>query len=73
MSSSEWPSAAIPRWSSSNEVPEFGPGVHQRQRLVLDQVDVHPADGERGGNREPVDAGGGGGRVRGRSGHVVTV
>ena len=56
MSSSEWPSSAMPRCSSSNEVPEFGPGVDQRQRLVLDQVDVHAPDRERRGDREPVDA-----------------
>ena len=33
-----------------------GPGVDERQRLVLDQVAVDPPDGERSGDREPVDA-----------------
>ena len=43
-----------------------GARVHQRQRLVLDQVDVHAADGERGGDRHAVHARrrGGGERVR---------
>ena len=54
-----------PRWSSSNDVPEFGPGVDQRQRLVLDQVDVHPPDRERRRDGEAVDAG------RGRRGEGV--
>ena len=35
------------------------PGVHQRERLVLDQVDVHSPDRERRGDGEAVDAGGG--------------
>ena len=34
-----------------------GPGVHQRERRVVDQVDVDPPDGEGGGDGEPVDAG----------------
>ena len=56
MSSSEWPSAARPLVSSSNEVAEFGPGVDERERLVLDQVDVHPPDRERRRDRvDPVD------------------
>ena len=61
MSSSEWPSPAMPRCSSSNDVPELGPGVDQRQRLVLDQVDVHAPDRERRRDGEPVDARRGGG------------
>ena len=43
-------------------------GVDQRQRLVLDQVDVHAPDGERRGDRQPVDAGRGG-RGEGVVGH----
>ena len=34
-----------------------GPGVDQRQRLVLDQVAVDPADKERRGDGEPADPG----------------
>jgi len=33
------------------------PRVHERQRVVVDQVHVHPADGERGWDGEAVDAG----------------
>ena len=41
--------------SASSALPEFGPGVDQRQRVVLDQVAVDPAHGERRGDREAVD------------------
>ena len=40
------------------------PGVHEGERIVLDQVHVHPPDGEWRGDREPVDAR----RGRGREG-----
>ena len=40
-----------------------GAGIDQRERVVLDQVDVHAPDREGRGDREPVDAGGGRGRV----------
>ena len=33
------------------------PGVDERERLVLDQVDVDAPDRERGRDREPVDTG----------------
>ena len=70
MSSSEWPSAARPALQLVERGARVGPGVDQRQRLVLDQVDVHAADRERGGDREAVDArlGGGGEGVVGTSG-----
>ena len=36
-------------------MPEFGPGVDQRQRVVLDQVGVDAPDGERGRDPQAVD------------------
>jgi hypothetical protein len=48
-----------------------GPRVHQRKRLVLDEVDVHPPHRERRGDCQPVYAGrrrGGKRVVAGRSG-----
>ena len=56
MSSSEWPRPRDPAVQLVERGAGVGPGVHQRQRLVLDQVDVHPADGERGRDRESVHA-----------------
>ena len=50
------------RSSSSSALPEFGPGVDQGQRLVLDQVAVDPPDRERGRDPQAVDA-----RVGGRA------
>ena len=34
-------------------------GVDQRERFVLDQVDVHPPDRKRRGDRKPMDTRGG--------------
>ena len=47
MSSIAWPRAASACSSSSSALAEFGPGVDQRQRRVLDQVGVDPPDLER--------------------------
>ena len=55
------PCAASARCSSSSARPEFGPGVDERERLVLDQVAVDAADRERRRDRQAVDAGLGGG------------
>ena len=46
--------------------PGVRPRVHERQRVVLDQVHVDPADRERGRDREAVDA-----RLRGRGEGIV--
>ena len=35
--------------------PRVRPGVHERERLVLDQPAVHPPDGERGRQCEAMD------------------
>ena len=56
MSSIEWPCSASWCWSSSSARPEFGPGVDERQRVVLDQVGVHAADRERRRDPQAVDA-----------------
>ena len=56
MSSSEWPEARDPAGELVEGGARVGAGVHQRQRLVLDQVDVHAADRERGGDGQAVDA-----------------
>ena len=48
-----------------------GPGVDERERLVLDQVDVHAPDRERRGDGEPVDARRGRGSVRVGARHEV--
>ena len=56
MSSIEWPCSASWCCSSSSALPEFGPGVDERERIVLDQVGVDPPDGERGRDAQAVDA-----------------
>ena len=75
MSSIEWPCSASWCCSSSSARPEFGPGVDQRQRVVLDQVGVDAPDRERRRDPQQVDARLGGARERllgarvGRSAH----
>ena len=51
MSSIEWPCSASWCCELVERLARVRAGVHERQRLVLDQVGVHPADGE--GRRDP--------------------
>ena len=72
MSSSEWPASGELVLELVERAARVGPGVDQRERVVLDQVGVDAADRERRRDAERVDARLGGTRERLLGGQSLT-